>query len=87
MSVYPCVDENRHYRSYPCSRCTAPTCLFGKKPASKVQLQPGEKLCEECRSPFEASGRSKYCSYDCRLQAMYKRRKSRRTGDPNSIYP
>lgn len=87
MSMYPCIDENRHYKSYPCSLCTAPNCLFGRKPASRVQLLPDERRCATCDSPFKASGRSKYCSYDCRLQAMYKRRKSKRTADPISIYP
>lgn len=79
-SQYPCVDEMRRYRSFPCSQCWAETCLFGKKPAVRitVQLSPGQKACEVCSNPYQAYGKSKYCTDECRRKAVAKQRKIRR---------
>ncbi len=81
MSIYPCVDEMRRYRSFPCSQCKAPDCLFGKKPAGpKPKLAEGQRHCGHCSTPFRASGRNRYCSETCRYQAMMKRRRARKVG-------
>lgn len=82
MSLYPCLDENRRYRSFPCSRCDSPNCWMGKKPASEVIAAPGERICKECGEVYPQSGRSRYCSQTCRLQAMYKRRRAKRPVGP-----
>ncbi len=80
MSIWPCLDEYRRYRSYPCSRCQAPTCWMGKKPSSnrKPVLHPGQIYCNFCGTPFHATGRNRYCSETCRYQAMMKRRRARK---------
>ncbi len=85
---YPCMDDMRHYRSFPCSQCWAETCLFGKKPLVrvKVQLAPGQKACEACGRPYQAYGKSKYCSDACRRKALAKRRKIRRRRQLEFIY-
>ncbi len=80
MSLYPCLDEYRRYRSFPCTRCTAPSCWMGKKPTPlrKVVLHEGQRLCDHCSTPYHASGRNRYCTETCRYQAMMKRRRARR---------
>ena len=80
MSVYPCLDELRRYRSFPCERCQAPSCWMGKKPtpARKLVLHEGQRPCEHCGTPFRASGRNRYCTETCRYRAMMKRRRARR---------
>lgn len=80
-SVYPCLDENRRYRSFPCSECQAPACGMGKKPERrlKVELAPGQKACERCGTPYKAYGKSKYCSDTCRKQVIAHQRKRRRS--------
>lgn len=82
MNVYPCLDENRRYRSFPCSQCNASRCWMGKKPPKKVVPASGERICESCGDAYRASGRSRYCSHNCRLQAMYRRRRNRRPKGP-----
>lgn len=86
--TYPCLDPVTHrYRSFPCSKCRASGCIFGKKPVSKVRVElgPGRKACEECGAPYQAYGKSKYCSDACRKKAMYARRKRRRVGSGNVL--
>ena len=80
MSVWPCIDEFRRYRSFPCAQCTAPGCWMGKKPlmTHKLVLHPGQRLCGNCSNPYHASGRNRYCSETCRYQAMMKRRRARK---------
>ncbi len=82
---YPCLDLYRRYRSFPCARCKAPGCIFGKKPVSRpaAQLAPGQKACEVCGSAYQAYGKSKYCSDGCRRTAVarQRRRRSSRTGE------
>jgi predicted nucleic acid-binding Zn ribbon protein len=88
MGEYPCLDEHRRYKSFPCSQCQAVTCIFGKKPASKPQvtLSPGQKACEVCGTPYQAYGKSKYCSDDCRRKAIAKQRRRRRNRVSEMIY-
>ena len=78
---YPCLDEHRRYRSFPCAQCQAVRCLFGEKPARKVQvrLAPGQKACEVCGTPYQAYVKSKYCSDECRRRAVAGQRWRRRT--------
>ena len=80
MSVWPCLDDNRRYRSFPCSQCKAPSCWMGKKPkpVARIPLGPGQKPCNYCSTPFRANGRTRYCSETCRYKAMMQRRKARR---------
>ncbi len=78
MGIYPCLDEFRRYRSFPCSQCSAASCWMGKKPAVQRALHPGQRACDHCHVPFRASGRNRYCSETCRYQAMMKRRRARR---------
>ena len=79
MSMYPCLDEQRRYRSFPCSQCKASSCWMGKKPAAaKPVLHPGQRHCGHCGTPFRATGRNRYCTETCRYQAMMKRRRARR---------
>lgn len=82
MRIYPCIDEYRRYRSYPCSRCRAAGCIFGSKPRRKMQavLLPGQKACEVCGFPYQAYGKSKHCSDGCRRKAAVGRRRRRRIG-------
>ncbi len=57
MSVYPCLDELRRYRSFPCSQCKAVSCWMGSKP----QLRPkggmdaatGLPICDACGLPVK----------------------------------
>ncbi len=88
MGVYPCLDEYRRYRSFPCSQCKAERCLFGKKPISqiKVTLAVGQKACEVCSAAYKAYGKSKYCSDDCRRKAIAKQRKRRRSRVSDMIF-
>lgn len=88
MGVYPCLDENRRYRAFPCSQCKAERCIFGKKPASqaRVSLAPGQKACEVCGSAYQAYGKSKYCSDACRRQAIAKQRRRRRNRVSDMIF-
>ncbi len=85
---YPCLDEYRRYRSFPCSQCTAPRCWMGAKPQSRarVVLAPGQKHCEVCGTPYQAYGKSKYCSDQCRRKAVAKQRRRRRTRVGEHIY-
>ena len=77
--VYPCLDEHRRYRSFPCSECLAPRCVFGRKPAKpEPELAPGQRRCNHCGTPFYATGRTLYCDETCRYRAMMKRRRVRR---------
>ncbi len=80
MSVFPCLDEFRRYRSFPCSQCTAPACWMGKKPGAsrKAPLHAGQRHCDHCARPYHATGRNRYCTETCRYQAMMKRRRARR---------
>ena len=80
MSVYPCLDEYRRYRSFPCAQCTAPKCWMGKKPVSAqaVKLHAGQRACAHCSRPFHATGRNRYCSESCRHNEMLARRRRRR---------
>jgi hypothetical protein len=80
MSEWPCLDEHRRYRSFPCSQCKAATCWRGKKPASArpITLHAGQRACDHCGIPYHASGRNRYCSETCRYDAMMKRRRARR---------
>ncbi len=77
---YPCLDEYRRYRSFSWARCPAPGCIFGQKPGSgpTTQLGSGQMACEVCGSAYQSYGKSKYCSDECRRQAMAKRRRRRR---------
>ncbi len=87
--AYPCLDPaTRRYRSFPCSQCEAEGCLFGKKPVvrAKVNLAAGQKACERCGTPYQAYGKSKYCSDECRKKALYKRRKARRQRSLEYVY-
>ncbi len=77
MSVYPCLDELRRYRAYPCSQCTASRCWTGVKPQAKPALHPGQRACDHCGTPFHATGRNRYCCDTCRYNAMMKRRRAR----------
>lgn len=78
-SPFPCLDEQRRYRSYPCSLCDAPRCIFGKKPAPPLpSLGPGEKHCEVCKTPYKPYGKGKYCKDACRRQAISQQRRKRR---------
>ena len=88
MSIFPCLDENRRYRSFPCSQCKAAKCIFGKKPASKprVTLAAGQKACEVCGSPYQAYGKSKYCTDECRRKAIAKQRRKRRSRVSDMIF-
>ncbi|MDP9352431.1 MAG: hypothetical protein M3P51_12970, partial [Chloroflexota bacterium] len=74
--------------AFPCSQCKAETCLFGKKPAVKesVSLVNGQKACEVCGSAYQAYGKSKYCSDDCRRKAIAKQRRKRRNKISDMIY-
>lgn len=85
---HPCLDDMRRYRSFPCSECWAETCVFGKKPVvrMKVRLAPGQKACEACGSPYQAYGKSKYCSDACRRKALAERCKIRRRRQAQFIY-
>ncbi len=84
VNIYPCLDEMRRYRSFPCSECQAPTCVFGKKPKRKVELEPGQKRCQMCQEPFwPGSGtlaKRRYCSVECRDKRRNQRRRARRVG-------
>ena len=76
---YPCLDEHRRYRSFPCSECRAASCWMGEKPvAAKPALHPGQRHCEHCGTPFRPTGRGRYCAESCRYQAMMRRRRRRR---------
>jgi hypothetical protein len=76
---YPCLDEMRRYRAFPCSRCMAPRCWMGTKPSGpKPVLHPGQRACEDCGTPFARSGRTRYCTETCRHRAMIRRRRARR---------
>ncbi len=77
---YPCLDEYRRYRSFPCAHCNAPGCIFGKGPVSRpaAQLAPGQKACEVCGGAYQAYGKSKYCSDECRRKAITNQRRRRR---------
>lgn len=88
MESYPCLDENRRYKSFPCSQCKASGCIFGKKPVRTltVQLSPGQKACEVCGSSYQAYGKSKYCTEDCRRKAIAKQRKRRRNRVSDMIF-
>lgn len=88
MSVFPCIDENRRYRSFPCSQCQAERCIFGKKPAAQVRvtLAPGQKACEVCGAPYQAYGKSKYCTDECRRKAIAKQRRKRRSRISDMIF-
>ncbi|MDP9382811.1 MAG: hypothetical protein M3Q29_22245 [Chloroflexota bacterium] len=88
MGPFPCVDENRRYRSFPCSQCKAEKCVFGKKPAAKAQitLAAGQKACEVCGTAYQAYGKSKYCSDECRRKAIAKQRRKRRSKISDMIY-
>ena len=88
MGMYPCLDENRRYRSFPCSQCKAERCIFGKKPVSqtRVTLAPGQKACEVCGTPYQAYGKSKYCSDECRRKAIAKQRRRRRNRVSDMIF-
>ena len=78
-SPYPCLDELRRYRTFPCSKCEAPDCWMGRKPSTKqLVLHPGQRACGCCDTPFTAYGRTRYCSETCRYRAMMARR-ARRT--------
>ena len=88
-NVYPCIDPVTHrYRSFPCSQCQAPKCLFGRKPKGRVAvvLAPGQKACEVCGTPYRAYGKSKYCSDECRKRAVAKQRRRRRNRASEFIY-
>ncbi|MDP9350035.1 MAG: hypothetical protein M3P51_00595 [Chloroflexota bacterium] len=78
---YPCLDEYRRYRSFPCARCQAPGCIFGQKPVSRpaTRLAPGQKACEVCGSAYHSYGKSKYCSDECRRKAVARQRRKRRS--------
>jgi predicted nucleic acid-binding Zn ribbon protein len=52
----------------------------------KVPLAPGQKACEECGTPYQAYGKSKYCSDACRRKALAERRKIRRRRQAEFIY-
>lgn len=88
MTSFPCLDENRRYRAFPCSQCKAPTCIFGKKPVAKtlVTLHIGQKACEVCGGAYQAYGKSKYCSDECRRKAVAKQRRKRRSKISDMIY-
>jgi hypothetical protein len=79
-TVYPCLDNNKRYRAFPCSQCTAPQCWMGKKPTPRPQIREGQYECNECRKPFTRSfgTRQNYCSEPCRYTAMLRRRRARR---------
>ncbi len=85
---YPCLDEYRHYRSFPCSLCAAPRCWMGAKPQSAAwsPLTPGQKHCEVCGSAYRAYGKSKYCGDVCRKKAISKQRRRRRSRVSDLIY-
>jgi len=85
---YPCIDEMRRYRSFPCSECWAEECLFGRKPQKSiaVQLAPWEKECGVCRTPYRSYGKQKYCSDACRKRAVATQRKHRRARHGQFIY-
>lgn len=79
---YPCIDELRRYRSFPCSECRAEGCWMGRKPTPRAAATPlaaGEKACEVCGAPYEVSGKRKYCTDECRKKAVAKQRKGRRS--------
>ena len=85
---WPCMDENRRYKSFPCSQCKSETCIFGKKPAGKklITLAIGQKACDVCGTAYQAYGKSKYCSDDCRRKAIAKQRRKRRNKLSDMIY-
>ncbi len=89
MSVYPCLDELRRYRAFPCSQCTASHCWTGRKPKPTPRLHPGQQACNHCGAPFTPNGRSRYCTDSCRYDAMMKRRRDRdadrRTGGQGRV--
>ncbi len=84
MATFPCI-VNKRYISFPCKDCTATTCWTGKKPQpAPPPLAEGQIYCrrEDCQRPFHPQRtRSRYCSENCRYQAMMRRRRIRRLGD------
>ncbi len=91
-NVYPCLDEMRRYRSFPCSQCTAIGCIFGKKPKVRVELAAGQKRCalEECNQPFTpgpgVQQKTEYCCPQHRAKQKAKRRRERRLGGDGAQY-
>ena len=89
MGAYPCLDENRRYRGFPCSRCRAEGCAFGRKPIGarpRPVLNPGERECAVCHRPFRPIGRGRYCGDPCRKEAVAKRRRDRKRREGIGIY-
>lgn len=79
-SEFPCIDNHRHYRGCLGRECQAERCWAGPKPCSppRPPLAPGQRYCARCSKPYYGSGRSRYCSDECRYQAMLSRRRRRR---------
>lgn len=50
---YPCLDDSRRYRSFPCSQCKAASCWMGKKPTARPAgvSADGYPICEGCNKP------------------------------------
>ena len=89
MGAFPCLDESRGYRSFPCSRCRAEGCAFGKKPIAarpRPVLNPGERECGSCYKPFQAYGKGRYCGDPCRKEAAAKRHRERKRREGRFIY-
>lgn len=82
MNPYPCLDENKRYKSFPCSQCTAPSCWMGAKPAAPLAQLHGKQIhCGHCKIPFTPIvGKQLYCSEPCRYARMMRRRQLRRNG-------
>lgn len=77
--VHPCLDEQRRYRTYPCSQCPLDKCWAGEKPVSaRPAMHSGQKRCGHCGTPFTPTGRNLYCTETCRYNAMMRRRRQRR---------
>ncbi len=72
MNVWPCLDENRRYRSFPCSQCTAEGCVFGKKPEARPV-----KKCIRCGDPMppHLKAHAIYCGGDCKWEAGEERKR------------
>ena len=72
---FPCIEPLTHrYTSGLCPTCPVEQCWAGPKPVTPL----GYRRCGQCGTAFRIRGRNLYCSNDCRLEAIYTRRKQRR---------
>lgn len=80
MSAYPCL-VSRTYTGCLGPRCEAMSCWAGRHPqAPPPKLQPGQRACGHCGTPFSKHGRARYCTETCAYNAMMDRRRRREAG-------